>query len=217
MHPSNITFNIARSMDFFKKLTLKESFSDSDDEAEIDFIKNNYCTALKARAKAVTEYLLQSPQFSPWRSHWEFLSDNLFKKNKLNFKLLKENDSDIAYVMNKGSEVNFRFRDKERFVPLNIYQYVLYHEMAHMSTHELQHTEEFHQMLNLISLAAYELGFIDLKRIPAHIYYKTNGQPITSAESLQDEIILGCNEVIKTSMKYRKVYEELREHVAKRI
>ena len=192
MLPSNIMFNIGRSRDFYRaaipvplsqqlrheKFTLKETFGDSDSDSEEirPLIKDDYCQILKTRAKAVTEYLLNNAKFAPWKEHWKFLSDNLFKKNKLNFKLLKESDSDIAYVMNKGSEVNFRIKDKDRFVPINIYQYVLYHEMAHMSTKELQHTPEFHRMLNLISLAGYELGFIDLRRIPHKAYYKTNGQ-----------------------------------------
>jgi hypothetical protein len=231
---TNIKFNMGSSIDFYKKhrpdkvpLPLsqqrrRETFAadDSSDDDTTDIIKANYINALRARAKAVTEYCLQSPQFSPWKKHWEFLADNLFKKNKLTFKLLDESDSDIAYVINKGSEINFQVRDKTRYAPLNIYQYVLYHEMAHMSTHTMQHTPEFHKMLNLLSLAAYELGFIDLRRIPHTTFYKMNSAPVTSAESLQDEIILGCNEMLeahKANPKLMVMYTDLRKHVAERV
>ena len=190
-----------------------------EDDATDDFIYKTYMSSLKTRAKAVTEYCLMAEQYKPWRDHWKFLEKNLLSKNKLNFSLLQKSDQDIAYVINKGDEIHFRLHDKQRFVPLNIYQYVLYHEMAHMSTRELQHTPEFHVMLNLLSLAAYELGFIDL-RTQYRSYYKTNGQAITSAESLQDEIILGCNHMINThknNPKLVKAYTDLRQHVAKRV
>jgi len=146
-----------------------------------------YFQILKSRALAVMNFCIENPAYQPWKDNWKFLKSNIINKNKLNFELLTRSDQDIAYVIEKGERICFRIHDKERYMPINIYQYVLYHEMSHMSTHELQHTPTFHKLLNLLSLAAYELGLIDLKRISKSIY-TTNGAAILSAESLQDSI-----------------------------
>lgn len=193
----------------------KELNLDATDKHALD----TYLEALKARAKAVCEYCMTAPAYKPWAHNWQLLHDNLFKKNKLVFNLLDHSDQDIAYVINKGTKVCFRLHDSKRAVPINIYQYVLYHEMAHMSTEELQHTKTFHMLLNLLSTAAYELCFIDLKKVTTNVY-TTNGQGIASAESLQDEIILGCNCMIQAHANnpdLKQYYTDLRTHVAGRV
>ena len=178
-----------------------------------------YFQILKSRALAVMNFCMENSAYQVWKDNWKFLKSNIVNKNKLNFELLTRSDQDIAYVIEKGERICFRIHDKERYMPVNIYQYVLYHEMAHMSTHELQHTPTFHKLLNLLSLAAYELGLIDLKRISKSIY-TTNGAAILSAESLQDEILLGCNWMIKEHAKDEALcnfYRDLREHVARQV
>lgn len=168
---------------------------------------NNYLEALKTRATAVCFYLRNNVSYKHWAENWEFLESNL-KKSKLLFERLDESDADIAYVINKGEEIKFRIRDEKRFIPLNIYQYVLYHEMAHLSTHELQHTPFFHQLLNIISLAGFELGFIDLTRVQRS-FYLTNGQPILCKASLKEEIIEGCQWLIKANPGAKEYYNDL--------
>lgn len=208
-------------------LNLTDDASDSDDDVKVlsttdqDILNISYDTYMKTlttRAIAVMNFCLTDDRYKPWIHNWKFLKTNI-ERTKLDFKRLDTSDQDIAYVIDKGSKVCFRIRDKERFVPLNIYQYVLYHEMAHMSTEELQHTKLFHELLNLLTLAAYELGFIDLTRLSKNIY-TTNGQAILSATSLQDEIILGCNLMIKEwnvkNSSYAAYYEKLRTHVSSR-
>lgn len=156
----------------------------------MDTAHDVYMEALRARAIAVTRYMQSNKHYSNWSENWKLLEKNLMK-TKLLFQSLDTSDADIAYVINKGEEIRFRIHDEKRFVPINVYQYVLYHEMAHLSTTELQHTPKFHELLNIISLAGHECGFIDLKRI-SHTMYTTNGQAILCRGSLKEEIVEGC-------------------------
>lgn len=206
----NVTDNVTNAIETFKETTIE-----IDDTEEL--LLDTYMCSLRERAKAVNSFCLQSKAYAPWKSNWEFLRKNLMKKNKLNFELLDASDQDIAYVVDKGVNVCFRIRDKERFLPINIYQYVLYHEMAHMSTTDHQHTVFFHKLLNLLSLAAYELGLIDLTRMTKNVY-TTNGQGIASAASIKDEILTGCDhmlEVHANDAKLVKYYQDLKAHVSK--
>ena len=148
-----------------------------------------YMNALKVRAMAVCQYLKNNRMYNKWSSNWSMLEKNL-KGGKL-FERLSETDADIAYVVDKGREIKFRIRDNDRYVPINTYQYVLYHEMAHMSTKELQHTEFFMKLLNIISLAGFECGFIDFRRLPSS-FYMTNGKPILCKSSMKEEVCSGA-------------------------
>lgn len=190
-----------------------ESF-DGEDTVTAQIALSNYLEILKTRATAVCFYLQNNKSYSKWSENWKFLESNL-KKSRLLFERLDESDADIAYVINKGEEIKFRIHDEKRFIPINIYQYVLYHEMAHLSTHELQHTPKFHELLNIISLAGFELGFIDLTRIQKSFYH-TNGQPILCRASLKEEIIEGCNWLIKANPKSKPYYEDVIAHVRRK-
>lgn len=177
-------------------------------EKEADYM---YLQSLKIRASAVCDFLNNHASYRNWASNWKLLEKNL-KRNGLLFERLDDTDADIAYVINKGDEVKFRIRDEKRYVPLNIYQYVLYHEMAHMSTTELQHTPKFHELLNIISLAGFELGFIDLTRTTKE-FYTTNGQPILCRASMKEEISYGCDWLKKANPKSALYYESIKKAV----
>ena len=179
-------------------------------EKEADYM---YIQALKTRASAVCRFLNDHVSYRKWASNWRLLDRNL-KRNKLLFERLEDTDADIAYVINKGDQVKFRIRDEKRYVPLNIYQYVLYHEMAHMSTTELQHTPKFHELLNIISLAAFELGFIDLSRTTKE-FYMTNGQPILCRASMKEEIMDGCDWLIQANPHSELYYNSIKNVVRK--
>ena len=170
-----------------------------------------YMNILKSRAKMVCEHVSTNKFYSKWSENWKLLRHNL-SRNKYLFKRLEDSDADIAYVINKGDEVKFRIRDQKRYVPVNIYQYVLYHEMAHMSTTELQHTPKFHELLNILTLAAFELGLIDLKRTTKE-FYTTNGQPILCRAALQDEIVLGCDWLKKANPGHKLFFENIADAV----
>lgn len=177
-------------------------------EKEADYM---YLQALKIRASAVCKFLNDHKSYSKWASNWRLLEKNL-KRNGLLFERLDDTDADIAYVINKGDQVKFRIRDEKRYVPLNIYQYVLYHEMAHMSTTELQHTPKFHELLNIISLAGFELGFIDLSRTTKE-FYMTNGQPILCRASMKEEIMDGCDWLKKANPNSDLYYNSIKKAV----
>ncbi len=161
-----------------------------------------YLEALKTRANAVCSYLQNNKSYRAWEHNWKLLERNL--RNGTLFQRLDDSDADIAYVVNKGEEVKFRIRDKKRYIPINVYQYVLYHEMAHMSTEEKQHTPFFCKLLNIISLAGFECGFIDIQKL-SYNYFKTNGAPILCKASMKEEITEGAEwlkEVNPQSQKY---------------
>ena len=187
----------------------KETF-ENPIEKEADYM---YLEALKIRALAVCKFLNDNVSYRKWSSNWKLLEKNL-KRNGFLFERLDDTDADIAYVINKGDKVRFRIRDEKRYVPLNIYQYVLYHEMAHMSTTELQHTPKFHELLNIISLAGFELGFIDLSRTTKE-FYMTNNQPILCRASLKEEIMDGCNWLRKANPHSDLYYNSIKNVVKK--
>ena len=169
-----------------------------------------YMSALKVRANAVCEYLRNNKAYKKWAHNWELLKSNL-NGGKL-FTRLGNSDADIAYVVNKGEEIKFRIRDLKRYTPINIYQYVLYHEMAHMSTEELQHTPFFLQLLNIISLAAFECGFIDLRKMPNSLY-TTNGSPILNRESMKKEIQEGTRWLAEANPDSESYYKGIYDAV----
>ena len=166
-----------------------------------------YMNILRSRAKMVAEHVSNNKFYSKWCENWKLLNYNL-KRTKYLFNRLDQSDADIAYVINKGDEVSFRIRDEIRYVPVNIYQYVLYHEMAHMSTTELQHTPKFHELLNILSFAAFELGLIDIRRTTKE-YWNTNGQPILCRAALQDEIIVGAEWLMQANPKHIEYFENI--------
>lgn len=163
-----------------------------------------YMSALKVRANAVCEYLRNNKSYNNWSDNWKLLKSNL-KSGRL-FERLSETDADIAYVINKGDQVKFRIRDKSRYVPINTYQYVLYHEMAHMSTRELQHTPTFMKLLNIISLAGFECGFIDFRKLP-NDYYITNGSPILCRQSMKEEVCSGAEWLKQANLQSARYYD----------
>lgn len=173
----------------------------------------SYLNILQNRAQSLTDFLLTHRAYSYWKNNWKLLKTNLSKNNCI-FKRLQESDSDIAYVINKGEEIKFRIYDLDKFVPLNVYQYVLCHEMAHMSTRELQHTPNFHLLLNLLVLASFELGMLDMKKIKLlNGEYLTNNQPILSFTTLRSELLNGIEQVIKHSEMDSEYYKQIRKYV----
>jgi hypothetical protein len=84
--------------------------------------------------------------------------------------------------------------------------------MAHMATHELQHTNEFYDLMSIICLAAFENGFIALERFP-NSNYTSNGQPIISKSIMKMEIFAGIDLLEDKWPQYSDFYEGLRKHV----
>ena len=184
---------------------IKERFESNNESSTIKEHEYTYLRMLETRAMAVAEFLNKNKNYSKFKKNWELLKRNL-NRNGITFKQLEKFDGDIAYVMDKGDEINFRLRDKHKFMPINIYQYVLYHEMGHMSTDELQHTETFYKLMSVIVLAAFELGFIDIRRQSDRVF-ETNGQQIVNKQGVKDEIISGAKLIMteETAQYYRSL------------
>lgn len=174
---------------------------------------DTYLEALRARAISVCFYLKSHPAYKKYKENWEFLQQNLNKTHLL-FEKLDESDADIAYVIDKGEQIKFRIRDEKRFIPINIYQYVLYHEMSHMSTRELQHTPKFFELLSIIVVAGFELGYIDLRRVQSK-FFLTNGKPILCKASLKGEITKGCDHLSDANPTLKQYYTDLKAFARK--
>jgi hypothetical protein len=77
-----------------------------------------------------------------------------------------------------------------------------------MSTTEIGHTATFHQLLNLLCLAAYENNQIDLATID-NTPYLVGGVPICSKQVFASEITAGCD-----LMANRVFYDAVKNRVA---
>lgn len=194
------------------KSKYKEAFSTNNEDKNKQYFDNTYLQSLRTRAWALLFKLQQDSTYRHWSENWKLLEKNL-NKTKLLFQRLDESDADVAYVIDKGNKIKFRIRC-DKYVPINIYQYVLYHEMAHMCTEELQHTPKFMMLLNILSLAAYECGFIDLHRISSSMY-TSKGQPILCKSSIKHEILDGVKHIVRYNPELGNYYKEFCGHIDK--
>ena len=193
------------------KATKKEAFTrENDDDSYLDQV---YIQSLESRIIAVIHYVLNNETYSTWRPNWEALNQTL-KKRDFNFSRLTCSDADIAYTVNKGEKTKFRIRDNDRkYVPLNIYQYVLLHECAHIANfNNWGHGADFQRLLSLLCLAAYELGLIRLKTMTKTVYL-SNGQPILCQRDMKNEIFHGINEVVHVNPGLKDHYSALMKHI----
>lgn len=170
----------------------------------------NYLRILQSRALSLCYYMRNNKYYNKFSGNWKLLEKNLNRNNYL-FERLEDSDTDIAYVINKGDEVKFRVRDSNSYVPINIYQYVLYHEMAHMSTNEKQHTPMFFKLMSVIILAAFENGFIRFDSLPTSEYL-SDGQPIVSKSNFKTEILEGA-ELLSDNEEGKKYFSLLTKHI----
>ena len=161
------------------------------------YLDSMYTHILEARASAIVMYLLKDPSFKPWIKEWEFLQRNINKCN-MDFKQLADDHEDVAYSLDKGKELSFRFRDKDRYLPLSVESYILAHEMAHVANEEIGHGNKFQELMHLIEVAAYMLQFIDLSKYSDSTVH-SNGQEILSRNSIKYELRDGIENLIRHS------------------
>lgn len=178
------------------------------------YLDNMYKHILEARASAILMYLLKDQSFSPWIKEWKFLERNINKCN-MDFTQLADDHEDVAYSMDKGSELSFRFRDKDKYMPLSVESYILAHEMAHVANEEVGHGEKFQELMHLIEVAAYMLQFIDLSKYSDQVVH-SNGQEILSRKSIKYELFDGIQRIIDHSddPEQREYWEEIKKRVA---
>lgn len=180
----------------------KEQFFNKPDMADV-----LYKQVLRTRAKSVCDFLLNFEPYKPWMNHWKILESNL-KKTNLNITKLPTTDKEIAYTLDKGEIIKFRWEDEKRFIPIDVYMYVLLHELTHESfPPSFQgHGDPFPQMLCLLCVAATEVGILDIQNIPKNIYM-SNGRPITSRESIKTEIMFGIDMLIEANKNNEQIVE----------
>ena len=199
----------------FIKQQSSETFGFSKQE---DMGDELYKQILRTSAKAVCDFLLNFKPYKPWMKHWKILEDNL-KKTNLNISKLPINDKEIAYTLDKGEVIKFRWQDKQRYIPKDVYMYVLLHELTHESFPPTfqGHGDPFPQMLCLLCVAATEIGILDIQNIPKNIFM-SNGRPITSRESIKTEILFGIDMLIEANKNDKEIveyYNAKREYVNK--
>ena len=185
------------------KINSKEQFGfDKQDMAD-----ELYKQILRTSAKAICDFLLEFKPYKPWINHWKILESNL-KKTNLNITKLSTNDKEIAYTLDKGEIIKFRWEDNKRYVPKDVYMYVLLHELTHESFPPTfqGHDDPFPQMLCLLCVAATELGILDIQNIPKNIFM-SNGRPITSRDSIKSEILFGIDMLMEANKNDPKIIE----------
>lgn len=177
------------------------------------YLDSMYKHILEARASAIVLYLLKDQSFRPWIKQWEFLQRNINKCN-MDFNQLEDDHEDVAYSLDKGKELSFRFRDKDKYMPLSVESYVLAHEMAHVANEEVGHGEKFQELMHLIEVAAYMLQFIDLSKYSDSTVH-SNGQEILSRRSIKHELFDGIDNLIAHSEdpEQREYWEQIRKRV----
>lgn len=168
----------------------KTQTEDNDIYSDLDY---TYLQNLRARALALVSYLKSNKNYNKWSSNWALLESNLSRK-EYGFGRLKASHEDVAHVVNKGDKIEFRIRDKSgKYIPINIYQYVMCHELAHMATNDLQHTNGFWDLLSIMTFAMFEMGFFNFQKLRKfHGYYTSNGQSILSLDSIKQDIKRGA-------------------------
>lgn len=205
----------------------KETFVPSKNQinTKIEFNKENfnhnslkdtdelYKEMFRSYAKCISFYLRNNSKYSYWNEYWKRLEENL-NKNNLNLERLNEKNIDIAYTENKGEVMKFRWRDSKKYISKHVFVYVLLHELAHETfpSYFIGHKDPFPDMLCILTVAALELQLFDLSKIP-NFMVTTNDQPITSKQTLKQELLRGIellNEQNKDSSSY---YSQLKHYV----
>ena len=166
-----------------------------------------YKHILQAYTVMFINFLQSYSDFAPWMKYWNYLAKNVHKC-KCDFRILKENDNDVAFVQNKGDSMAFRIRDMKRFVPIPIYTYVLCHELAHLANgDEWGHGQNFQDLMHLIEVAAYLLGVIKPDKYPDN-EYRSNNMPILSKYSINQELHQGVQLLVSRGAN-QKFYHDL--------
>ena len=186
-----------------ESFTQNETFQNIQDDMSDELYKQ----ILRTSAKAISDWLLNFKPYKPWINNWEILKNNLEKTN-LNVSKLPINDKEIAYTLDKGEIIKFRWQDNKRYISKDIFMYVLLHELTHESFPKSfqGHGDPFPQILCLLCVAATEIGILNIENIPRNIYM-SNGRPITSRESIKSEILFGINMLMEANKNDPKIIE----------
>lgn len=197
-----------------KSATSSETFK----KEHLSVLDKTYKQLLRSSSYAVLNFLLNHEAYKPWMKHWIILRDNMEKTN-LNIDKLSSNDDEIAYTIDKGEIIKFRWKDNGGYINRNVFLYVLLHELTHESFPvEFQgHGEPFPQMLCLMCMAAVELGILDISKIPTETVI-SNDRPITSRSIIKQEVLYGVEMLKKANENNPEIveyYNGWREYIKK--
>ena len=123
---------------------------------------------LSTNLKRLCDYSLQTSKGKDKHTFTKTLSD------KFNPKQLTENipgSSHVAYSVNKGDELSICIREKdtERFLDMNTIMFVSIHELAHIMTPEMGHTDLFWENMKYLLEKAIDIDLyhkVDYKETP---------------------------------------------------
>lgn len=174
-----------------------------------------YIQSLESRLIGVVRYIEKNPVYYHWRDNWKAL-ENAMVQSDFSFTRLNQNDKDVAYTVDKGKETKFRIRgNNNRYLPINVYQYVMLHEAAHCANfNSWGHGKDFQDLLSLLCLAAMELGFIRISAIHSELY-TTNGQPVLCRGDIKNEILNGIELVKSKNPKMINHYNQFADYIRK--
>ena len=180
-----------------------------EDDGENSILDEMYLTALRSRIVSVLDFIKQTPDYSYWNDNWREMERNLSRSGSITFERLETSDSDAAFVISKGEEKKIKIRARDfKYVPINISQYVLYHECAHLANFEYGHGKKFRELLALLCLAAFQLEFIRLERMPDSVY-TLDGVPILSKDDMKHEILDGVRAIQSVAIMNSDYYDAL--------
>ena len=176
-------------------------------------LDNVYLIALRSRIVSILDFISQMPEYGYWDDNWKEMERNLNRNGSITFERLEDSDADAAFVISKGDEKKIKIRARDfKYIPINISQYVLYHECAHLANFEYGHGKKFQELLALLCLAAFQLEYIRLERIPEDVYV-LDGVPILSKDDMKKEILDGIRAIQSVSILNSDYYEALGEFV----
>lgn len=98
----------------------------------------NLIAQIRAKISLLVEHLIKSN--SPSDPRIIMLKNNY---NPNNFKEGVDNPEYTSYSINKGEKIVLCLRNKNKLVDINTLIFVVLHEVAHIATEEIGHTEDF--------------------------------------------------------------------------
>jgi predicted metal-dependent hydrolase len=98
----------------------------------------NLIAQIRAKISLLVEHLIKSN--SPSDSRIIMLKNNY---NPNNFKEGVDNPEYTSYSINKGEKIVLCLRNKDKLVDINTLVFVVLHEVAHIATEEIGHTDNF--------------------------------------------------------------------------
>lgn len=90
------------------------------------------------------------------------ISERLYKRwKKCILRETSNNETAVAYTLNKGDEMRICIRSPEKFEDINTSIFVILHELAHLMSVSFDHTPEFKENFYYIVHLASRLGYYD--------------------------------------------------------